>query len=166
MKKLTPLIFIVFIFSKPLLSFNDVILYRKMYYSSAANKKEAELFLETMKKNPNTDSYSVGYKGVAYMLMANYAFNPYDKLSYFSKGKSFLEESIKVNSVNVELRFLRFCIQTNAPSFLLYNSKILEDKKIIIDNWSIIIDSDLKSKIKDYMIKSKEVTQQEKNIFK
>lgn len=66
------------------------------------------------------------------MMMAKHVVNPFAKLSYFKKGKNMLEKAIEADSENVELRFLRYAAQTNAPSFLGYDDHIAGDKKFLL----------------------------------
>lgn len=61
--------------------------------------------------NENNNPLLAGYKACATMMMAKYVFNPFTKLSYFSKGKSLLEKCIKADKQNIELRFLRYTVQ-------------------------------------------------------
>ena len=106
------------------------------------------------------------YKGMSYMMEAKHNINPISKLSAFNKGKEFLDLAAKYSSENAEVRFMRFSVQTNAPSMLNYNQNINEDKLIILKVWSDIIDADLKQKIKEFMLKSTFCSAKEKSIFK
>src|SRR5690606_31497226 len=60
--------------------------------------------------------------------------NFFAKLSYFNKGKKMLESAIAANKESVELRFLRFMVQANAPIFLNYTANIETDKAFILTN--------------------------------
>ena len=145
----------------------DLIKIRQLYYKASANRADAETFFKVMHATSNIDpSLTNGFKGMSYMIKANFDFNPYYKLSYFVKGKGLLDGAIDGDPKNVELRFLRFCVQTNAPGFLGYSGKIAVDKKVILDNYKTISDLDLKSRIKGYMLNSKSCSKEEKLIFK
>ena len=92
-----------------------------------------------------------GYKAAATMMMAKYVFNPLSKISYFRKGKDMLEKAILADGKNVELRFLRYTIQTNAPSFLGYNKSVSTDRQYLLKSLPQITDPALKNMIVSYL---------------
>lgn len=136
-------------------------LYQKSMTSENACKKLIDI-LEPYKSDP----LYLGYRGCATMVMAKHAFNPFSKLSYFKKGKKMLEEAIKTDQYNFELRFLRFTAQTNMPSFLGYNDSIDKDKAFILDSFSLIKDARLEAYVLPSLKESKDLTQSEKEKLK
>jgi hypothetical protein len=116
---------------------------RSLYLQSPDNKQKTEQLLTEVKKYSHELMIYKGYEGVATMMLAKQFFNPYDKLSFFNKGKSLLEEAISKDSLNIELRYLRLIVQQNAPFFLGYNSMIVADKEFIVKNISQIQDNQL-----------------------
>lgn len=145
----------------------DLLTVRNLYYKATTSRKDADKFETVMKSATGiSPSTLAGYKGMSSMINANYSFNPYNKLSFFIKGKDLLEEAIKVDPKNVELRFLRFCVQTNAPFFLGYSGKIEEDKAMLLANFSGVKDTDLASRISEFMKTSKYCTAEDKVVFK
>lgn len=124
---------------------------RILYHQASREEKSCRLLIEILSPNDNnTNALFEGYKASATMMMAKYCFNPFSKLSYFKKGKRMLEEAIQARPDNIELRFLRFAIQTEIPFFLGYNDAIESDKKIILKALPFITDEDLKNMIYDY----------------
>ena len=95
----------------------------------------------------------MGYKACGTMMMAKHVTNPFSKLSHFRKGKKMLETVIAVNDKVVELRFLRYSIQTNAPAFLGYNNHIAEDKVFLKKAVPFLNDAVLRNKIYAYLRK-------------
>jgi hypothetical protein len=95
-----------------------------------------------------------GYLACATMMRAKYAFNPLRKLTYFSKGKDMLQKCLEANPQHVELRFLRFTIQCNAPAFLGYHDHIPDDQTFLLQSIPLLKDQELKKIITDYMILS------------
>ena len=145
---------------------NEMVRLRELYYGAVSHKADAEEFYRYLEGSPQINANVwKAYQGMSYMIRANYAWNPYNKLSYFTKGKSYLEGAISADPRNVELRFLRFCIQTNAPRFLYYQEKIIEDKAWIVAYYPLIKDEDLKKRIREYMKGSKVCNENEKGIF-
>jgi hypothetical protein len=103
-----------------------------------------------------------GYRACVTMMMANHVINPFSKLSYFSKGKNLLEKTIAVDINNIELRFLRFTVQTNIPSFLGYKSHIQKDKIFLIKSIVHLSDVELKQQVIAYLKGSEYLTAPEK----
>jgi len=140
----------------------EVATLRKLYYEAAENKTAVKKLSALLAKvNDNSDAILIGYRGATEMMEAKYAFNPVTKLSRFNKGKNYLEKAIKKEPKQVELRFIRFSIQTNLPSFLGYNDHIKIDKDALINSVVKIDDKQLKNNIIDYLIISKQCNQEE-----
>lgn len=135
------------------------LLYQKAAVEEASCRKLVKLLQPYNEKNNTVLS---GYKACATMMMAKHVLNPLRKLSTFSKGKALLEKSIDADRFNIELRFLRFTIQTNAPSFLDYSSNIRQDKLFLINTVSSLTDLKLKQFITDFLDASTYLTSSEK----
>lgn len=103
-----------------------------------------------------------GYKAAATMLMAKYVINPFSKLNNFKKGKTLLEKAIDRDQKNIELRFIRYAIQLNAPSFLNYKNAINKDKVFLMDSYAHIKDTQLKNNISAFLKNDTSLTTQEK----
>ncbi len=116
----------------------------------------AENLLKRLKEVQTPTTLQEGYHGLVEAMMAEHAFNPMKKLSYFNNGKDRLENAIKKKNGSVELRYLRLGIQLNVPSILGYSDSIEKDKAYILSNLSAQ-KQDLGSlypKIIDFMIDS------------
>ena len=101
--------------------------------------------------NEKNNPLFLGYKSSATMMMARYVSNPFSKLSYFNKGKRMLEKAVNADRNNIELRSLRFLVQSNVPSFLGYDDEIDLDKNFIISNAHKVADPELKKNILYFM---------------
>lgn len=106
---------------------------RVLYQKAPTEKKACEKLIKLMEaNNPKQNPLLLGYKGSAIMMMANHVVNPFTKLSFFKEGRNMLEKAVKTERKNVELRFLRYAAQTNAPSFLGYDEHIAGDKEFLL----------------------------------
>lgn len=165
MKKILFVLGLLLIASNAIFS-ADLIEIRNKYYLAADSKDNVNVFVDLVSDlDHEKDETILGYKGMAFMLKARYSWNPYSKFDFFKKGRVLLETAINKDKTNIELIFMRFCIQSNAPSFLFYNQNIEEDKKYIIDNWEKVNDIDLKNRIKEYMTESSECSEEEQKTF-
>ena len=143
----------------------NMIIIRDLYYKASLSKEYCEKFKATIESIQAPDECIKGYIAVSYMIEAKHVYNPSTKLSYFNKGKLQLDNSIKKEPQNIELRFLRLGMQLNAPSFLGYNNQIETDKEFILLKYSLQKDLDLKKRIKEFMIQSDVCTEEEKKSF-
>lgn len=124
-------------------------------YAQSEKKEEAckELMNILAPYDENNNPVFMGYKASATMMMARFASNPFSKLSYFNKGKKMLEKAVKAAPNNIEIRSLRFLVQSNVPSFLGYTADIENDKAFIISNAYLVKDEELKKNIIYFMTK-------------
>lgn len=114
------------------------------------------------KLNASNNNTFLGYKGAVTMIMAKHVFSPYKKLNYFKNGKEILEQAIIKEPLNIELRFLRFSIQSNSPKFLDYHSNLPSDKSFLLKEVKTINDTDLKQRITKFLLNNNEVSKAEK----
>jgi hypothetical protein len=129
---------------------------RLKFHNSTSNEKTCkDLIAQLSPYNEKSNALLFGYRGGATMIMAKYVFNPFSKLSYFNKGRDMIEKAIQHDKNNVELRFLRYTIQTNVPSFLGYNDHKKSDRLFLSKSVSFIKDSSLKKIIISYLNQSK-----------
>ena len=100
-------------------------------YTKAVNDKQVcELMIKELENSSNND-VSLAYLGAFQTIWANHVINPLSKYNTFVKGKKNIEKAVKSSPNNIEIRFLRYSVQKNAPSFLGYNDNITEDLNYI-----------------------------------
>ncbi|RYE41521.1 MAG: hypothetical protein EOP48_23905 [Sphingobacteriales bacterium] len=137
---------------------------RNLYHKAATSKKSWTQLSKLLSPVDNKSSaLLVCYKGAADMMEAKYVINPWSKLNSFRAGKKLIEEAVKRDSKNMEIRFLRYSVQTNLPSFLDYNDDIDADKSFLIKNLYKMEDKTLKNSIIQYLSVTKACTEEEIN---
>src|SRR5688572_1842053 len=95
---------------------------RTRFARAARNEEECRELLKTLDGSAGKEEPLIrGYRGCLTMMMARYALNPASKLDYFKEGRAMLESAIAEVPAHIELRYLRFTVQTNLPSFLGYD---------------------------------------------
>ncbi len=129
-------------------------------YKTAGDVEESNEKLLAITQTQETPTI-IGYYACATALNAQYVFSPFNKLEYFQKGTHKLDSTIQQNQNNVELRFIRFCIQSQAPFFLGYNTKLEEDKAIILTKLTTI-DCNFIDLVVNYLLRNKNCTEEEK----
>ena len=113
---------------------------RSVYVQASLEQEQSnELFDLTESATIESDYLGFAYHAVAYTLQSKHTMNPLIKFSCFKEGKNKLEQVIDQYPNELELRFLRYCIQKNIPDFLDYSSNLKQDSLFIIEE---IINSD------------------------
>ncbi len=125
----------------------------------------ARLYTKITKEN-SSNNIIICYKGAITASMADYSKNKTEKLKLFSEGKKLVEQCIAKDTSNVELRFLRFTVQTSCPKILGYNKQIEKDKKYILSVYKSITISRLRTMIFDYLYHSSYLTKTEKDYLR
>ncbi len=133
---------------------------RNIYEKAVYNQQAAADLLEKLNSSNNNTFW--GYKGAVTMVMAKHVFGPYKKLNYFKTGKEILEQALQKEPSNIELRFLRFSIQSSSPKFLDYHSNLSGDKALLLKEVKTLNDVDLKQRITKFLLNSSEVSKTEK----
>lgn len=126
--KMLLFIFLEFIFL--LSSTDNYKVYRKNLEAAPFSSVLCNDMLEELKKSD--DKKSKGYYGAYQMIQAKHLFSPFAKLKSFNSGKIKLEQAIKSLPQDVELRYLRFAIQTSIPKMLNYSANIAKDKEFML----------------------------------
>jgi hypothetical protein len=143
---------------------NELVVIRNL--SALATMDAAVKINQVLDSNHLDVTFERGYRSISLLIQAKSSFSPVDKIKYFRSGRNMLEQSIQEDVTSIELHYLRFCVQTNIPFFLNYSSNIEEDKRFILLNWNKISDADLKSRIRNYMLRSEYCSDAEKQGFK
>ena len=136
---------------------------RDLYIKAASEQRYAEELLESSRELGAAGSMlHLGYQGAANMMMAKHVGNPFSKLSYFKKGKKLLQKAIEEDGDNLELRFLRFSVQSKAPAFLGYRAELEEDKEFILAHFEALQDPQLKEMVRVFLLESEQISEVQK----
>jgi hypothetical protein len=101
------------------------------FFEASANVNKRSEFHDFLESRTIKSTTNRAYLGAVKALMAEVVTNPYTKLSYFNDGKKLIDQAIKMDPKNAELRYLRFMIQQNTPDFLNYSDDINADFEIL-----------------------------------
>ena len=136
---------------------------RELYQKSSKEEISCKKLIGSLQPyNENNNTSLAAYRACATMIMAKYVTGPINKLSKFNEGKKLLEKCIEKDNRNLEIRFLRFTVQSNAPKFLGYSSSMLLDKNFILNALPSINDKQLKNIVISFLKSSTYLTNTEK----
>lgn len=76
----------------------------------------------------------LGYLGGFQTIMAKHYSNPFSKLKTFNQGKANIESAILKDNKDVELKYIRYSVQKNAPRILGYFDNLEMDRKCLEEN--------------------------------
>jgi hypothetical protein len=144
---------------------SDLINMRAEFEKASNNEQLANTFLFKLNQLPNLSLVQQGYKGAITMVSAKFAFNPFAKFDLFNTGKTILTNALLKDNNNIELRFIRFSIQSNTPSFLQYNQYINSDKQFLLNQLLGLKDIDLKKRITKFLKASPYLSDNERSIL-
>lgn len=134
---------------------------RQNYIEASKNQKNTEEFYSLMENYNKDNKTLLAYKGASIAMKAKYAKQIKQKKALFVEGIKILENALKSEPNNLEIRLIRLSIQENSPKILKYKNNIDEDKKLLLSNFNKQNQS-LKEYIKDYIVQSNGFTDKEK----
>jgi len=140
----------------------DLLTMRAEYYQAINSEEIAVKLDKELGAISNKTFLQMGYFGANKMILAKFAFWPNTKYALLVEGKAILEEAIKNDPKNIELIFLRYPVQLNAPSILDYNQNVASDKKTLVNEVKSIKDKDLKSRILVFLLSDGKLTEAER----
>ena len=112
--------------------------YSQAIESSTKTEEFAKILSSQIEESTNTkiseNAILTAYRGALEALRAKHAWMPFNKLAYLDNSKKFFISAIEAAPNDIEIRFLRFSIQSNLPIFLMQSPNIQEDKEMIIKN--------------------------------
>ncbi len=138
---------------------------RFLYFEEWVEKCGAEKLVEYT-DGLDKDALPVfkAYRGAGLATTANCTSWPLSKISRFNDGKKLLEGAIQEMPESLEIRFLRYTIQKNIPSFLGYDN-LEDDREFVMDRLTLRLKSgnkdDLDVRILKYLLDSGEFTREQ-----
>ncbi len=129
---------------------------RTMYFDGWNDECGASELVALLKdKDVDHDPLMMAYKGAAMTTLANCKKTPFGKLSVFNDGKKLIENAVEEAPGNIEIRLLRYTVQTNIPGFLNYDNREA-DKKLMLESLTLQENSsgdrDLRNRIIHYLV--------------
>ncbi len=107
---------------------------RAGYVKAVSDKELCAQMIDELVDTDCRSAVSMAYLGGLQTVWAHHLLNPINKLNTFRKGKKNIEQAIKQEPDNAELRYIRLSVQQHAPGFLAYRAHIAEDTAFLRKN--------------------------------
>jgi hypothetical protein len=109
---------------------------RILLFNSTQNEESLDsllVFISALSRKTgiNKNPLLLAYKGTGNALLAKYSFFPWNKLSHLNDGLQLLDDAVRLDSSSLEIRFLRFSVLSNIPSFLGYSAEADKEANVI-----------------------------------
>ena len=144
---------------------SDISSIRKAFKAAIYSREETTKLLDELKYITEDEPLKFAYKGATHALFAHYQVNPYSKLESVKKGSAMLDDAVIVASGNIEIRYLRYSIEKNLPSFLPYRKHIAQDETRILNallEKKDALEPHVRSEVIQYMLKNAQLSPEKK----
>lgn len=142
---------------------SDLETLRNSYAKANESNTNTQNFIDTAEKQSGSDPVTVGYKAAAKIMEAKIVKN--NRKALVKTGATSLENVIKNNPNNAELRLIRLSVQENIPKIVGYRGSMKDDKAFLLNNYSKQ-NTALKGYIKRFAMQSKTITETERATLK
>ena len=145
-----PFTLFIFILTFSMFSAQHTHKYRILINNAEKSSSSADEFLNYVQSQYQQTKRPIfkALTGVGYFFQAKHSYSPFTKMSYFRKGKELLDDSIREEPGNLEMRLLRYLSQLKSPAILGYKHNMKEDKQFLRQNYKNSKDEDLIKEIK------------------
>ena len=133
---------------------SDVKEVRKIFLLSSDSQLKCSQLNKMTSEKVNESPIYHSYNIVSKIIESKYLINPLKKVKVFKENTKRLDSLLVIYPKILEIRFLRYSIQSNAPKILGYTNFVSEDYEFIMNNISYA-DEDLKKIIMSFMSKFK-----------
>ncbi len=168
--KITFLFFILLVSSTsyPLLvstQKTDISEIRKQMLRAINSSKVTDSLYSSLQKINKKPPLVLAYTGALEALKAKESWNPYNKIKFLNLSFKTVQQAVNASPNDMEIRFVRFSIQSNIPKFLGLSKDLMADKGQIIKqlkqkNYGLADKLFVQNIIK-FMVDSKQCTPQE-----
>lgn len=112
---------------------SDIKYIRREFNLAIDNEEKANLLFQALAKSaPSSNSLQYAYLGATEALLAKHSFNPLTKMNYVNSALNKLNSAVVQNKNDIEIRFMRFSVESELPRYLGMSKHLEEDKNVII----------------------------------
>ena len=167
MKKIF-LIFLCLIYSLLLHANGSIELARKEFKKAVFNDKVTNEVYQVLVSSKIQDPLTQAYVAYFTALKARHVTSPYEKIKHVRSFDLTIKKAVALAPNNLEIRFLRFSIQDQLPTYLGYSKELAVDKKMIlqqIQSHKVDVPATFKKDMKAVLLNSKTLSIAEKKII-
>jgi hypothetical protein len=106
---------------------------REEYQKAVDSELIAQKIWEASQRYAGDKAIIHAYGAASRALLSNHSWNPLEKLKMIKESMKLFRRAVRMDSLNPEIRFLRFSIQVALPGYLKMADEVEEDKKMILD---------------------------------
>ncbi|MBB4808052.1 hypothetical protein HNP38_003392 [Chryseobacterium defluvii] len=143
----------------------DIEALRNSYAKANQSVTNTQSFIDLTEKQSSSDAVTSAYKAAAKIMEARITKEKGKRKSFVKSGATSLENIIKSNPNNAELRLIRLSVQENLPKIVGYHSSMKDDKTFILNSYSKQ-NTGLKNYIKKFASQSKTFTAADRALLK
>ncbi|MBW6484040.1 MAG: hypothetical protein K0B10_13390 [Vicingaceae bacterium] len=122
------------------------------FYNAVQDSKKAEALLKQIKVIKPKSALVMVYDGATCAVMAKNVWNPFSAVKLLKKSNEEMNRAVKLSPTNLEIRFIRFAVQKNIPSYLGLSNNLNEDKKYLIKHIDSFYNPKLSKEMRDYIL--------------
>lgn len=122
------------------------------FYDAIMDCKKAESLIVAINEVTTQSSLVKVYKGATYAIMAKNQWNPFTALRLLRISRGEMNRAVEAAPKNLEIRFVRFAVQKNIPSYLGYSDNMEGDKEYLIKHIDRFYNPKLSKKMRDYIL--------------
>jgi len=167
MKKIF-LIFICLIYTLLVHANGSIELARKEFKKAVFNDKVTNEVYQVLVSSKTQDPLTQAYVAYFTALKARHVTSPYEKIKHVRSFDLTIKKAVALAPNNLEIRFLRFSIQDQLPTYLGYSKELAVDKKMIlqqIQSQKVDVPATFKKDMKAVLLNSKTLSIAEKKII-
>lgn len=117
---------------------------RSLYEQAVNDEKAAETLLLKTENFDNQIPLDIAYRAAAIAFKARYGSSPLNQLGYAKEASSLFNKAIRLDSKNIEIRFLRFAFEHHLPAILDLSEHVKKDRRFIFKTLSHYSENELK----------------------
>ena len=147
---------------------------RHLYAAAVQEEIASDRFLTVVRAQQKTNAVGLGYRGVAEAVQAQYLWSPLARLRAVREAHRWFGGAVALDPQNVEVRFLRFSVETHVPRYLGLSPHLADDRALILRGArgyaslgpSLGLDGPSLRLIRDFMLRYGECTPEETQMLR
>lgn len=138
---------------------------RHLYAQAAFDAAAAGRFQKLLHSYSGSDATVLGYRAVAEAVQARYLWNPLAKLKAVRAAQAQFTKAVALAPDNVEIRFLRYTVESNVPHYLGFSQHLEDDRRLVMAGArhypTLGLDAQSLQMIRDFMLTHSSCTPEE-----